>query len=486
VRRAALLSAARRQLHTANHRIRTPQHAKRAVLLLVAVLLLHDVVQLSWPGGSAQARPQVVDLPTPTPSATGPGSRGEPKATTTTRPGKPTKQPSQPVEVRVTQRPVRLTGLIGRAPYEIRVPKNWTGTLVVYAHGLRNVPRRPIAPGQRPVDSFLSDKAEEALLARGYALAGSGYSADGWAVPEGIVDTHRLIGYFKSVIGKPRVTLLAGFSMGSVIALSEAERSDLYDGVLAGCPMGAGTPRTVDTMLTLALAYDAVFGWPKSWGTPFDVNDNLDFEQHVQPLITRQFLSPGGPAKFELIRVLAGIPKGPEWLSRVWGFATESRANIERRAGGQIVQNLDHSYAVSPTDRQYLNRLGMPNQLIDHTIARMSTRVAPGKGRDYVYRYGVFTGRIKHPVLTLATGTDALVPASHITVYRATVAAAGRSSLLASAWTKGRDHCAFSPKQLATAVNALNVWVRTGQKPVHFPASEAFHPIFFPPAWTQP
>ncbi|MGH3469190.1 MAG: hypothetical protein ACRDQF_15830, partial [Thermocrispum sp.] len=176
-------------------------------------------------------------------------------------------------------RAVDLSGELRGVAYEIRVPETWNGTLVMYAHGYRDAADHPGEPDDRSAQAFTSEEAEQALLDAGYAIAGSAYASNGWAVRDGIRDTLRLRQHFRKMVGKPKRTLLAGFSMGSVITFASIERYPrFYDGAMPSCPVGAGTPRTWDGTLAIAKAYDAVYGWPAAWGEPGDVRDDLDFE----------------------------------------------------------------------------------------------------------------------------------------------------------------------------------------------------------------
>jgi hypothetical protein len=205
--------------------------------------------------------------------------------------------------------PIDLVGELGGAPFEIRVPAAWNGTLVMFAHGYRDLADHPGEFDDRSVSAFANDAAEQAMLAAGYAIAGSAYETNGWAVREGISDTKALVQHFRQVVGEPDRTLIAGFSMGSLVALDSIE--DLrgtYDGALGGCAVGAGAPLAFDSTLAVASAYDAVFGWPAAWGTPADVRDDLDFESEVLPTVVAQFSAPGGFGRFEFLRLVAGGP----------------------------------------------------------------------------------------------------------------------------------------------------------------------------------
>src|SRR6266513_1191706 len=68
-----------------------------------------------------------------------------------------------------------LTGtLADGARYQIDVPNNWNGTLLLYSHGY-------VTPGSANPARDVGDPATGAyLLSQGYALAGSSYASTGW------------------------------------------------------------------------------------------------------------------------------------------------------------------------------------------------------------------------------------------------------------------------------------------------------------------
>ncbi len=381
------------------------------------------------------------------------------------------------------------TGTMYGANYEVRVPDNWNGTLVVYAHGYRDAADHPGEVDDTSASAFVADPFEEVMLAAGYAIAGSSYRDNGWAVREGIQDTKVLARNFRR-FAPPERTILFGVSMGSVITYeSIEEHTETYDGAIPACSVGAGAPAAFDGTIAVAAAYDAMYGWPAAWGTPGDVRDDLDFETEVLPVLVGQFLAPDGFAKFEAMRLAAGIPAGPEWPFSIWFFTTEGRAELERRAGGPVVQNLNHTYTIDQADRSYLAALGLGSSDIDTFLAAMDgvRFSAPKSSRKYVEKYADYTGLLTRPVLTLHTVVDALVPPAHVSAYTERVEAAGRSDYLASAWTTGVGHCNFTPDQALAAVDAMDDWLRTGQRPTaaDFPASLGFTD-FTPPPWPQP
>jgi pimeloyl-ACP methyl ester carboxylesterase len=394
-----------------------------------------------------------------------------------------------------TAAPTVLTGEKNGAPYRIVVPESWNGTLVVHAHGYRDLADHPGEVDDRSAPAAPSAALEPALLAQGYAIAGSAYKRNGWAVDEGIEDTRALVWRFRSLVGTPSRTLLWGFSMGSLVTLSLAEGSSgLFDGYLAACSVGAGAPRAWDGAVSTSLAYKVAFGWQDSWGAVGDVRDDVDFDTEVVPKMIPELSSPANFGKFEFIRLVTGAgpsgfpaPAYPAWILTNMFFGLEARAELERRAGGPVGQNRTHVYALSPVDKAYLALLGVNPDLLLAQMNSQRTIEADSQARKYLRRFAEYDGKLKAPLLTLHTQTDALVPPSHEAAYARTVAEAGRSARLAQTFTSGNGHCNFTGLQLLTALGALDAWVATGAKPTAatFPAALGFLPGFVPPEWPQ-
>lgn len=83
---------------------------------------------------------------------------------------------------------VQCTGTLEGAAYKIEMPKTWNGTLLLWSHGYRTAVPSP--PDFSAVDTAADDAPTAAtatqLLAQGYALAGSAYASNGWAVQDGV------------------------------------------------------------------------------------------------------------------------------------------------------------------------------------------------------------------------------------------------------------------------------------------------------------
>jgi hypothetical protein len=113
---------------------------------------------------------------------------------------------------------IDLAGSLRGAAFRARVPENWNGTLLVFAHGYADI-QDPvlIAPwvpyGEPP------NQLEARLLESGYALAGSAFRGEGWQVEEAIPDTAALTRFVQRRVVRPEHTILWGESMGSVVVM---------------------------------------------------------------------------------------------------------------------------------------------------------------------------------------------------------------------------------------------------------------------------
>jgi hypothetical protein len=391
-----------------------------------------------------------------------------------------------------------LEGEHAGANYKIVVPDTgWNETLVVLAHGYRDKADHPGEVDDRRAMDPGFEAIANGLASQGYAVAATSYRDNGWAVKESIHDITALRAFFNGAVGRPDTALLVGFSLGSFVTATMAERGGgLFDGYLPACGVLAGAPRAWDAGGAGLLAYDLIYGMPASWGTPANADDDVDFETEVVPVLFSQIFAPTDYGKWEFIRLVAGA-KGPtvplppvlypSWLFTDFFFFTEARAEAERRAGGPYVQNVTHTYSLTAAEQSYLASLGFNAAPVLAAMNAATRFSGERSARNYMSHYATFSGKLKDPVFTLHTKWDTLVPWGHESAYAETVAAAGRSDLLLQASTDGLGHCNLAPSELGASVALLESWAETGVKP-----SAATLALFgldatsTPPAWPQP
>ena len=398
--------------------------------------------------------------------------------------------------------PLDLSGVLNGAPYAIKVPAVWNGTLLVWVHGYRDKADHPGEVDNRNVELTPNPALELPLLERGFALAGSALRDNGWVIEDGLHDTKNLVEFFRDTVALPDHTILGSASFSSLIAYESMTKfGGLYDGAIAACGAGAGATRTWDSTADLLIAYDTLFGVPSAWGTAADVRDDLDFDTEVLAKLGPELSNPANFPKFEFIRLVVGIPgRGltppappaffPGWAVTDMFLATEARAELERRARGPVVQTIGHVYALEASEVAYLVGLGVPSAVVSGWLATMNAQapiVAPFSSRNFLERNGDFNGNFNDPVLSIHTVIDPLLSVSHEAALLETVRS-NRQDNLFQTYTTGVGHCSFTGPQILTAVDAMDTWVRTGVRPVaaQFPATLGFVSSFLPPPFPQP
>jgi len=145
------------------------------------------------------------------------------------------------------------TGDIEGVPYRIQIPSRWNRGLVMYAHGYKSR-----GDNWTPLPAVLG----AVFLERGFAVAESAYSRQGWAVEEALKETEALRQFFAKTYGKPDSTFIAGHSMGGLITLAAIEsHPDAYDGALPLCgPLVPALAFFKDRVFDMLVTFEALFG----------------------------------------------------------------------------------------------------------------------------------------------------------------------------------------------------------------------------------
>src|SRR5690349_11085114 len=391
-----------------------------------------------------------------------------------------------------------LSGEINGAPYRIRVPEVWNGTLLIFAHGYRDKADHPGEIDNRTAEVAPNAALEAPLLAQGFALAGSAYKDNGWAIGDAIQDTKDLAVFFRDNVAPPQRTIIVAASLGTFVGYKSMEQfNGVYDGALCLCSAGAGATRLWDSGVPLYLAYDVVFGIPPSWGTVGEVRNDIDFDTEVLAKLAPELSNTANFAKFEFLRLIAKNPgRGlipppppaffPGWALTDFFFLTEARAELQRRAGGPFVQNVDQTYDLLPAEKAYLAGIGLPTPVVDAWLAQMNARPkieAKTSARNYVRNNTDFNGKIRNPILSVHTIIDPLLVVANESAYAETNAAAGKQDLLLQTFPTGVGHCNPTGPPTLTSIGETDHSARTGVRrtAASFPVPLGFNPTFVPP-----
>ena len=132
----------------------------------------------------------------------------------------------------------QVLGSLGGADYELLIPDNWNGILVLgcrgYSHEMPEIGGAMSWMGVNPTGPF--GFGRNMLMLHQVAFAYSTYGKGGFCVKEGIIRTHQLTEYIIENYEVTGEVYLVGISMGGFVACILAEKyPNLYDGVLDVC-----------------------------------------------------------------------------------------------------------------------------------------------------------------------------------------------------------------------------------------------------------
>jgi len=404
---------------------------------------------------------------------------------------------------------VECTGELDGAAYEIRMPEKWNGTLLLYSHGYRQA--KPAPPDFDPVrtDPQSAPRPEVAteLLAKGYALAGSAYESNGWAVADGVAAGEQLHQFFLDNVGAPDRTYLWGESLGGLITETLAEKHpEWVAGAAPLCGVLGGTNLNFDLALDLAVAVKTLVH------PQFKVADYASYEEALanfdgayKAVLAATKDTANGIPKLLLIAALVDAPTQTATYdgstlqsqasavveSLVTGlvFSTAVRQEVEQRVGGNPSGNTEADYAgrVSPSERQLIETVSAGSTDRNLALLGAAPPVSPDTdAREKFEQLGTPSGAVRVPTLTLHTRADPLVLVQNETVFGAKARESeARTADLIQLYTAapptfrapapyGAGHCNFSEDELLGVVSVLDGWVRRGIYPGAEVITEAF------------
>jgi dienelactone hydrolase len=421
-------------------------------------------------------------------------------------------------------------GEIDGARYRILLPSSWNGTLLLYSHGYRN----PLpAPPDFAAPSVKADPSPgyndggvplaRALLSQGYALAGSSWASNGWAVSDGVAAGEDLYARFVEEVGEPQRVYAWGDSLGGLVTMELAERNPTWiSGAAPLCGVMAGIVPNMDLALDVAYAIRELLV-PELQLTGYASGQDAGFEWvDAARAIQRAAADPEQQADVLALGLVVDAPMrtktqdGSSVDSQVLAaaesaliglrFGTVGRWDIEQRYGGNISENTDTDYAarLSVEDRELLDEVGGAGTA-ERIIAALEggERVDADRSAVRAARKdgGEPSGTIEVPTLTLHTAADPLVGVQNQAYLRD---ASGDTDQLVQLFTVAPDtypsqpgapygagHCDFTPDSRVGVIDLLDQWVRAGQAPTPaaveaaFGAESGFDPAFQPPAWPQ-
>ena len=435
---------------------------------------------------------------------------------------------------------VTCTGDLNGAPYEILLPTEWNGTLLLYSHGYRNA--APIPPDFAPVStkpepapgwSGGSKDVAEQLLAQGYALAGSAYKSNGWAVADGVEAGNDLYEFFKANVATPNRVYVWGDSLGGLITQTIAEKYSWVNGAAPFCGALAGLVPNMNLALDLAYGIKTLGIYPE-----LKLTDYTSYEEAVanwseaakRIVAAAKDTAGGGTAKVLYLAALVDAPSqtrtydGSTITSKVsgyvesvltaLGFGTFGRYDVEQRFGGNVSGNeaTDYSVRISESEASTIDAVTAGAVASYDALMAAGQRVAPDPAALALglAEGGDPQGTVQVPTMTIHTAADPLVIVQNESFFKSrydkaesegkvkadlvqlyTVAPATFPESTGAPF--GAGHCNFTTATRVNMIGMLNTWVRFGVTPTGAaieqalpPESTGYAPVFSPGPWPDP
>ena len=371
-----------------------------------------------------------------------------------------------------------LHGTLGGANYTISVPSNWNGTLALYSHGYVFASSPLLNPAPDAGDALTAS----ALLQQGYALAGSSYSQNGWALQQAFHDQMALLDFFNHTCGHPTRTIAWGHSLGGIITAGLIQLfPEQFSGALPMCGVLAGGIGTWNQALDGAFAFDVLLA-NDALPIVHITNASGTFQQATNILAAAQ-QTPQGRARIALTSALSDTPgwfnsASPEpaandfasqeqnqflWQSKVdFAFAFAARAELEARAGGNPSWNTGVDYrtqferSANRKEVEALYKQAGLNLNKDLDSLEDAPRIhADSHAQSYLSKFVTFNGELEMPVLTMHTTGDGLVVNQDEQAYSSVVRSGDDTSMLRQVFVHRAGHCAFTPAETLSAFQTL-------------------------------
>ena len=384
----------------------------------------------------------------------------------------------------------QVTGTLANGTVWIaEYPKSWNGTLILYSHGFG-----PLTAADAP-----NPNTQAALLADGYALAGSSYDPNNseWALDTAVGDQFGTLAAVESTVlpARPKHVLAFGTSMGGLVSALEAQQgAGKIDGALTTCGIVGGGVNLNEYQIDGEYAIAQLLGDPGTQLVGFgDDPTALGTAAALTADAAQAQSTAAGRARLALAMAFLNVtPWDPSATApaaasdpaaqeaaeynvlfsgsfTIMDFIELGRISIEQADGGQATWDVGTNFARVLAGSPYRQQVAALYQAAGlnlggdlATLTAHTTTKADPAALQSLFRTSVPTGRLEVPELDLHTIGDNLVPVQNENYYAGLVDRAGSGSLLRQAFTESFGHCNFSPSELVAGVQAVLHRVTTG------------------------
>jgi pimeloyl-ACP methyl ester carboxylesterase len=321
------------------------------------------------------------------------------------------------------------------------------------------------------------------MLDHDYALAGSSYATTGWAIEQAIPDQLATLDAFDRAVGQhPRRTIGWGHSLGGMITAGLVQdQPGRFAGALPMCGVVGGGVGTWNEGLDTSFATKVLLA-PDSYPV-VNLTDPAAALAAARTVLASAQQTAQGRARIALAAALTDLPGwyapgSPEpattdyaaqelnqyhWITGIdILFATFARADLERRAGGNVSWNVGVDYgaqlqrSVDRPEVEGLYRQAGLDLKADIDRLNASSRIpADPRAVAYLRNNITFNGHLGIPVLSMHTTGDGLVVVQQEQAYAGAAQNVHDTDRLQQVFVHRAGHCAFNSAETITAFQSL-------------------------------
>lgn len=377
-----------------------------------------------------------------------------------------------------------IRGTLGSgAQYAISVPPRLNGTLLVWSPGYLAGPS-----GGEP--SLPSGELGAWLADRGYVVASSKPTTNGWVVADLLRDQPEIPQVAQRLLGDIRTTIAWGNSMGGLTATVLVERHPrLFDAGLAMCASVAGGITMLNLCLDASFVFKVLLSPDDDALELVDVTDEAGRQQAAARVLGEAEATPAGRARLALAAAVGQVstwsavgtpqPSPMDWRQSVHQQAAgflfgvfSPRQPLERRAGGNFSWNTGIDYGVQlrrsgdlAIVRQAYRAAGLDLSADLRALAAAPRISADPSAVRYMHHNAEPTGRLVRPLLTVHEIGDNAPVVAQARAYAESSRRTGSSAMLAQAFIGRPGHCGYTPAEVAAALTMLDNRITSGTWP---------------------
>jgi len=339
------------------------------------------------------------------------------------------------------------------------VPKDWNGSLIVFAHGGPG----PIPPS--PTYSMGSLRRYGLEVKLGNAWIASTYRNLGFGVQQSADDTDQARQYFIDRFGKPKRTIIHGASYGGLVGAMLIERYGRnYDGAFFNSGMLAGAVAGYQFRADLRAVYQYYCKnlprpsepqYPIWMGLATDSRMTLDeLTARIDECtgVTRPAATRTALQKKNLANILGVGGFHESVLIRHMQYGTFNFRDIANITHGKSpFSNVNSIYRGSDDD-EALNRGVIRFESDPAGIAALKADAEP-------------KAALAIPVMAIHSINDPQVTVNAEAFYRDLAKSTGSADKLVQAYTDENGHTAQSDAEIAAALDSLMQWIESNTRP---------------------